>query len=61
MIRCIHYSNKSGSREGVYFTDDFEMDAKDVIPPDCTLSEDFTINDDFPGGFPLYYNLEKRI
>ncbi len=61
MTRCILYSNESGSREGCYFTEDLEMNAADVIPPDCTLSKDFTLDDDFPSIFPLEYNMEKRI
>lgn len=59
MIRCIQYSTKNGDREGVYFTDDLEMDANDVIPYGCTLSDDFTI-DYLPTGFPLNYNLERQ-
>lgn len=59
MIRCIVYSTANGSKEGVYFTDDLEMDATDCIPFDCTLSEDFKIDEDFPAGFPLNYNLER--
>ncbi len=59
MTRCIVYSNENGSREGVYFTTDLEMDASFCIPPNCTLSNDFTITDDFPDTFPMDYNLEK--
>jgi hypothetical protein len=61
MVRCIHYANESGSREGVYFTEDTDMDAQDVIPPGCTLNKDFEIDDDLPGDFPLDTALEKRI
>lgn len=60
-MRCIYYCNESGSREGVYFTEDTEMDANDVCPPDCTVSEDFDTDDGFPSSFPLEYNMEKRI
>ena len=61
MIRCIQYSNQDGSREGVYFTEDLEISADEVIPPGCELVNDFQIeSDDFPGDFPLEYNLERK-
>lgn len=58
-MRVIHYSNSDGSKEGVFFTEDFEMDARDAIPPNCVLCNDFAINDKFPSSFPMEYNLEK--
>jgi hypothetical protein len=60
MIRCIVYSNESGSREGVYFTEDIDLDARDCIPSDCTIDHDFMISDIFPSSFPFDYNLERR-
>lgn len=58
-MRCIVYSNQSGSKEGVYFTEDTEIDPAEIIPPDCTLAYDFDTENGFPGGFPLDYNLER--
>ena len=59
-MRVIHYSNKDGSKEGVFFTEDTDVNAEDILPPGCTVDNDFTIDgDEFPSGFPLDYNLEK--
>lgn len=59
-MRIIHYSNNSGSKEGIYVTEDLKMDASDVCPPGCTVSNDFMVDDEFPSGFPLEYNLERQ-
>lgn len=60
-IRIIHYSTISGNLEGVYFTEDLELDAEDVLPPHCTIDSDVEIDViNFPSGFPLDYNLERR-
>lgn len=59
MVRCITYSTKDGSKEGVFFTEDLEMPYTDCIPYDCTLDSDFTIDCDFDAGFPMEYNLER--
>lgn len=58
-MRIIHYSNSDGSREGVYFTEDKEMDAADAIPPDFELVSDFEIDGDFPSTFPVENGFEK--
>lgn len=61
MLRCIHYSNFDGSIEGVFFTDDFSMDAADCIPPNCSLDNEFKLEkSDFPNTFPFDYNLEVK-
>ncbi len=59
MIRCIVYSDKSGSREGVYFTEDLTADSSDFIPYGCTVDMDFQL-DEFPTGFPMEYNLVRQ-
>lgn len=61
-MRCIHYANDNGSVEGVYFTEDTDMDAGDVLSrPDCKVINDFHFDDgDFPGNFPTDTNLEKK-
>lgn len=61
-IRIIHYSNESGSREGVYFTIDLDKAADEIIPHGCTLDSDTeTSSDDgeFPSSFPFDYHLIK--
>ena len=58
-MRLIHYSNDSGSKEGIFLTDDTEMDASEACPPGCTVINDCTINDRLPSTLPLEYNLEK--
>ena len=60
-MRCIHYANNNNGREGVYFTEDFDMDAQDVVPPNCEIINDFNTDDDFPATFPTETNLEKRL
>ena len=59
MIRIIHYSNESGSHEGVFFTEDLEMDAEDVLPPNCTISSDTKLDIELPSSFPMEYNLTR--
>jgi len=59
-IRVIRYSNESGSREGVYFTEDFEVLNSEIIPYCCTVNSDLIIEvSDFDLSFPLDYNLER--
>lgn len=60
-MRLIIYSTLNGSREGVYFTEDFEMDANEILPPNCIIDSDIEIDgNDFPSSFPLNYNLERN-
>ena len=59
MIRCIVASNNSGSREEVYFTDDFETEAEEFFYlDDMTISSDEEI-DDLPSMFPLNHTLVR--
>lgn len=59
-MRVIHYSNQDGSKEGVFFTEDTDVNAEDILPPGCKVHNDFAFDgDDFPSDFPLDYNLEK--
>lgn len=54
-VRCIKFSNESGSKEGVIFTRDFEAEESEFIPYGCTLdavSEDLK-EFDFPDAFPF--------
>ena len=60
MTRLIHYSNDSGSKEGVYFTEDTELNASSVVPPGCTITNDVILDEEFPSTFPMDYNLEKK-
>jgi hypothetical protein len=60
MTRCIVYSSKDGSREGVYFTEDLKISVDDCIPPGCSVDHDFIISDPFPSAFPMEYNLERH-
>lgn len=61
-IRVICYSSENGALEGVFFTQDYEKDAEDVLPPNCTVDSDSSFDgSDFPISFPLEYNLERRI
>jgi hypothetical protein len=60
-IRIIRYSNENGSREGVYFTEDFELLADDVIPFGCELDSDTVIEVyNWDGCFPMDYHLERK-
>lgn len=58
-IRIIHYSNDSGSREGVTFTEDLAAEVGDFIPHGCTLVTDTEEDIDLPTSFPLETQLEK--
>lgn len=59
-VRIIYYSSPGGTIEGVYFTEDFEMDATDVLPHNCTVDGDFITDGEYPNAFPLDYNMERR-
>lgn len=59
-VRCILFSNESGSKEGVVFTSDMEADVNSFIPSDCTLSGETELKEnDLPDCFPLEYTLMK--
>lgn len=61
-VRCILFSNDSGSKEGVYFTEDMEIPAEEFCPPDCTISGTSELSDsDLPSCFPLDRPLMKEI
>jgi hypothetical protein len=57
-IRIIHFSNESGSKEAVYFTDDFVTPATEFVRPGYTLDKDVTIEaSNWPSTFPMNYCL----
>ena len=60
-MRVIHYSNHDGTIEGVYFTEELDMNAEDVLPPNCQVDNDFEVDDEFPSTFPLGFNLERNL
>jgi hypothetical protein len=63
-IKCILFSNNSGSKEGVIFIqfpDDSNQDEIDYIPSDCTISGTTLLyENDLPFGFPLGYQLNRE-
>ncbi|MES2287348.1 MAG: hypothetical protein V4547_16770 [Bacteroidota bacterium] len=60
-IRCIHYSNENGSKEGVIFTADMDAEPNEFIPHGCTLDSETEMDEsDFPSAFPFEYNLERQ-
>jgi hypothetical protein len=60
-MRCIWYTNPSG-KEGVYFTEEDDVDASEVIPTDCKVEGDFDPEmDGFPSNFPFDTILEKKM
>lgn len=59
MIRIIHYSNETGSREGVTFTEDMEADASEYVPYGCVLVSDTKAVVKLPATFPTEHQLEK--
>jgi hypothetical protein len=59
MVRCIVFSNETGSREGVYFTEEPNIDVEDIVPLGCSVDHDFFIEDPFPSSFPFDYCLER--
>lgn len=60
-VRCIVFSNKSGSKEGVIFTEDLETPIDEfIIPSGCTVDSENDIKlSDLPEGFPLDYILKR--
>lgn len=59
-IRIIRYSNENGNREGVYFTEDMNLDVHDVVPGGCNhIVETFVQVDVWDFAFPMDYNLER--
>lgn len=59
-IRIIHYAGENNSsREGVYFTEDFDTDTEDFIPHGCKLVSDTEEELDLPSLFPLERQLES--
>jgi hypothetical protein len=60
-IRVIRYSNENGSREGVYFTEDFDLLVDDITPIGCEVDDDTIIEVyNWLPLFPMDYNLEIR-
>lgn len=61
-IRLIIFRDSGkGNREGVVFTEDFEVDANDHVPYGCTLYADVKIDvSGWPSGFPMEHTLEKQ-
>lgn len=60
-IRVINYSTPNGGREGVYFTEDLEKDAADVVPHGCNLDSDTLVEvENWPDLFPMDYNLDRN-
>lgn len=47
-MRIIHYIDPSGSREGIYLTEDNNLDAREVLPPNCEVINDFDPYDGWP-------------
>lgn len=58
MFYIIHYSNESGSKEGVIFHSD-KKEGIEMIPHDCTLSGTVEIDED-EGVLPMERRLEVR-
>jgi len=59
-MRMIYYSNPTTNMEGVFFTEDSDMDAKDALPPNCKVEADIEVDGDFPGTFPTDMNFEHK-
>jgi hypothetical protein len=60
-IRVIKYSTKNGSTEGVYFTEDFEILAEDIVPFENTLDSDLVIETTkWDTCFPFDYHLIRQ-
>lgn len=59
-IKCITFGNDNGSKEGVYFTADLDIDVNDIIPEGCSLNgESLLDEDELPMAFPLEYLLMR--
>jgi len=59
-IRIIVTSNKSGSIEEVFFTEDLDSDVEDFISSGLDLDSDTIIEDyELPMGFPIETTLRK--
>jgi len=60
-IRIIRYSNESGTREGVFFTEDMDLLTEDVVPGGCDYIVETVIDAyGWDCAFPMEYNLERR-
>jgi hypothetical protein len=60
-IRVIRYIGEfENDIEGVYFTEDLEMNANDVVDYECKLVSDDIIECEMPSCFPMDWNLIKR-
>jgi hypothetical protein len=59
-IRVLGFSNDSGSREEVIFTDDFTHPAAFWQTPGLDLLYDQTIDNNLPGSFPVNYTLVRN-
>ena len=67
-LQLIHYSNSSGSQEGILLTEDFDTDAWRIIPIGVYVLSDIHIqaNDGngcfkrLPSSLPTECNLVKR-
>lgn len=65
-VKMIHFSNDSGSKEGVIFLelpDESNQDDLDYVPYGCTI-DSVTVTDNdhgfFPGGFPFGWLLMRE-
>lgn len=63
-MRIILYSNKSGSVEKLFFTEDTESPVEELVylgGDDMTIDADFNTDDvvEFPSGFPVEHTFQK--
>lgn len=61
IIRIVNYSSPNGTREGVYFTENLEIEATDFVPAGFDLDADtLTEVEHWPDLFPMDYNLDRN-
>lgn len=64
MVRLIHWSNESGSVEGLVFTEDMDVDCMELVPVGKGITKadvmDTKLAVTLPGEFPLDYTLIKQ-
>lgn len=62
-MRIILYSNQSGSREGVIFTEDTTTEGSELIPFGTTIDKDLDVSTSLDSdycSFPLDTPMEKQ-